>query len=79
MYSADHRSQSYFTNLTEYSSTKKESEQINDYKANGHLLWSKAKWIKDGKKCTKYFIQLDNRNYKTKYIKVIHANDRIKK
>ena len=65
--------------IKEYVAIKQEIEDLNDYKANGHLIRSKAKWIEDGEKCTKYFIQLENRNYKTKYIKTIHVNDRVVK
>ena len=63
--------------IKEYVNVKKEIEELNDYKANGHLMRSKAKWIEDGEKCTKYIIQLENRNYKTKYIKTIHVDERV--
>ena len=61
--------------LDEYNLVKSEIENINDLKAKGVLFRSKAKWIEDGEKCTKYFLQMENRNYKSKYIKsVIHDN-----
>ena len=60
---------------TEYEELKQELETINEYSATGHLIRSKAKWIEDGEKCTKYFLQLENRNYKTKYIKTLNLDN----
>ena len=59
-------------NVTEeYEEVKHEIESINEQKVKGHLIRSKAKWIEDGEKCTKYFLQLESRNFKTKYIKTL--------
>jgi len=60
----------------EYDSVKHELENINESKARGHLIRSKAKWIEDGEKCTKYFLQLETRNFKTKYIKTLNTEKR---
>ena len=59
--------------LKNYNEVKEELDNINEYKANGHILRSKANWIENGEKCTKYFMQLESRNYKTKYIKAIQV------
>ena len=59
----------------EYDHIKSELEGINEYKATGHLIRSKAKWVEDGEKCTKYFLQLENRNHKTKYIKSLKIDN----
>ena len=42
---------------------------------NGHLIRSRAQWIEEGEKCTEYFMQLENRNYKTKCITTLSKND----
>ena len=55
----------------DYEIVKQEIESINEQKAKGHLIRSKARWIEDGEKCTKYFLQLETRNFKTKYIKTL--------
>ena len=38
-------------------------------KSNGIKLRSKAKWIVEGEKNTKYFLNLEKRNYNSKCIK----------
>ena len=43
----------------------------------GNIIRSKARWIEDGEKCTKYFMQLEKRNSKQKYIKTLHVENRI--
>ena len=44
-------------------------------KANGAIIRSKAKWIEYGEKNSKYFLNLEKRNYRAKYIKkVIMSN-----
>ena len=64
--------------IEEYMLVKNEIENINELQTNGVLLRSKAKWIEDGEKCTKYFLQMENRNYKSKYIKsIINQNKTI--
>ena len=39
------------------------------------MIRSRAQWIEEGEKCTKYFIQLENKNYKTKCITTLSKND----
>ena len=36
---------------------------------NAIILRSKAKWVEDGEKNTKFFLDLEKRNYNNKYIK----------
>ena len=60
---------------TEYNSIKAELEQINAYKANGVFIRSKASWIEDGEKNTKLFLQIEKRNFNSKYIKALQMDN----
>ena len=42
---------------------ERELEQIREEKTRGQLVRAKAKWIKDGEKCTKLFCNLEKRNF----------------
>ena len=53
----------------EYIQTKGEWENIVKKRTNGILLRSKAQWIEEGEKNTKYFVNLEKRNYEKKHIK----------
>ena len=52
-----------------YIQCKKEYENIIKIKTNGILVRSKAQWHEEGEKNTKYFLNLEKRNYNKKYIK----------
>ena len=54
--------------LQEIEITKSEIEQYNNEKADGILLRSKADWAESGEKNTKFFLNLEKRNYKNKCI-----------
>ena len=51
-----------------YNTTKKELEQIEEEASRGSIIRSRAQWIEEGENCSKYFMQLENRNYKSKCI-----------
>ena len=51
-----------------YEATKLEIELFNNEKANGVLLRSKVNWAELGERNTKYFLNLEKRNYKNKCI-----------
>ena len=53
----------------EYLQIKGEWEKLIKKKTNGIILRSKAKWSEEGEKSTKYFINLEKRNYNQKCIK----------
>ena len=54
--------------LKEYNDVKLEIEQHNNEKAQGAMIRSKADWAEFGEKNTKYFLNLEKRNYKNKCI-----------
>ena len=57
------------TTYLRYKQCKTEWENILRVKANGIKVRSKAKWIEEGEKNTKYFLNLEKRNYNSTYIK----------
>ena len=59
----------------EYVQYKAEWEELLNHKANGIKLRAKAKWIEDGEKNTKYFLNLEKRNANSKYIKKLIDKD----
>jgi hypothetical protein len=64
--------------LRSFNSTKLEIEYYNNEKANGVLLRSKADWAEAGEKNTKFFLNLEKRNYKNKCItKLLNEKDEI--
>jgi len=62
-------------NYREYIQCKTEWENILKVKTNGIILRSKAKWVEDGERNTKYFINLEKRNYNTNYIRKLINRD----
>ena len=55
----------------EYLQCKGEWENLIRKKTSGIILRSKAKWVEEGEKNTKYFLNLEKRNYDNKYIKTL--------
>ena len=63
--------------LNKYNEEKKIIEDYNNEKANGALLRSKTDWAEYGEKNTKFFLNLEKRNYKLKCItKLIDENEK---
>ena len=60
-----------------YNTVKKDLEQIEEEKLRGNIVRSRAQLIEEGEKCSKYFMNLENRNYRTKYITTL-LKDEIK-
>ena len=60
----------------EYVRSKSDWEGHIQRKNNGIILRSKAKWIEDGEKNTKYFLNLEKRNYNNTCIKTLINNDK---
>jgi hypothetical protein len=64
--------------LQEYESTKLEIEYYNNEKANGVRLRAKVDWAEMGERNTKFFLNLEKRNYKNKCItKLINEQEQI--
>jgi exonuclease III len=64
--------------LNDYESTKLEIEYYNNEKANGVRLRAKVDWAEMGERNTKFFLNLEKRNYKSKCItKLINEEDEI--
>jgi hypothetical protein len=61
--------------LNEQKRIRKELETINDEKAQGIIIRSKANIIENDEKCSKFFLQLENQNYNSKNIKTVIVNN----
>jgi hypothetical protein len=62
--------------LIDFEATKLEIEQFNNVKANGILMRARANWAELGERNTKFFLNMEKRNYKKKCItKLIDENN----
>ena len=52
-----------------YDATNADIENINHIKARCIFVLSNASWVEDNEKNTKFFLQMEKRNYNSKYIK----------
>ena len=62
-------------NLTEYLELKREWEKFLKKRHLGVITRSKAKWVEEGEKNTKYFLNLEKRNFNIKYIRKLITKD----
>ena len=63
------------TNIQEQIKQKKSHlEKIYDEKVNGLIIRSKARWIEGGEKNTKYFANLEKRNFESRVIHRLNIN-----
>ena len=58
-----------------YNTVQRELEEIEEENLRGKIVRSRAQWIEEGEKCSKYFMRLENRNYKTKCITTLLKDD----
>ena len=65
------------TSHNQLEAVKKDLEQIEEEKLRGNIVRSRAQWIEEGEKCSKYFMRLENRNYRTKCLTTL-LKDEIK-
>ena len=64
--------------LDNYELAKKELKDMYDSKGKEAMFRSKARWVEQGEKPTKYFFNLENKNYDRKIIKELKdENDKI--
>ena len=61
--------------INEYDNLKAELQQIYEAKAKGAILRSKVRWVEQGEKSTKYFFNLEKRNFNRKVITEIRRED----
>ena len=52
--------------IAEYESLKKELHELYEQKGRGAIFRSKVRWIEKGEKPTKYFFNLEKKNYEKK-------------
>ena len=57
--------------LTEIENLKNQLEELRKKKMEGMAIRSRARWVKDGEKASKYFCNLENRNYLDKALGVL--------
>ena len=60
--------------LTELETKQNDLEKIYDEKVQGIILRAKSRWVEEGEKNTKYFANLEKRNYENKVITNIQVN-----
>ena len=61
--------------LNTYEEAKKQLKEIYDLKGKEAMFRSKARWVEQGEKPTKYFFNLEKKNYAKKTIKELKVND----
>jgi exonuclease III len=52
-------------------------EQLRKQKLQGHMVRSRARWVEEGEKPTKYFCHLESRNFLNKTIKKVETPEKI--
>ena len=62
-------------NLAELELLKTELQELRDKKMQGITIRSKVKWIAEGEKVTKYFCNMESRNYTDKSLPVIEKEN----
>jgi hypothetical protein len=61
--------------INSYNRAKEEYESYESYKTRGAMIRSKAKWVENGEKNTKYFLSLEKHNQEIKHIKSLNKDD----
>ena len=61
--------------LEDITQTKNKIEEIYDKRLNGIKLRSKARWVEEGEKSSRYFMNLEKRNYERKIMNRLATSD----
>ena len=61
--------------ISEYNQLRREWENLQDIKTKGAIIRSKAQLVEEGEKNSKYFLNLEKRNYNRKCMKTIINRD----
>ena len=62
--------------LAEYEKLKNEPQGIYEAKGKGAIFRSKARWVEKGEKPTKYFFNLEKRNYEKKIVSQLQIGEK---
>ena len=62
--------------LNEYDNLKAELQSIYEKKGRSAIFRSKCRWVEEGERPTKYFFNLEKKNYDKKTITELHGEDR---
>ena len=62
-------------NIIKLQMAQSKLEQLNEIETRGVILRSKAQWVEQGEKNTKYFLSVEKRNYKAKHIIKLKVGD----
>ena len=63
--------------LNEYDNLKAELQSIYEKKGRSAIFRSKCRWVEEGERPTKYFFNLEKKNYNKKTITELHGEDGI--
>lgn len=63
--------------FTQLNVKKQELEQLIAVKTKGAIIRSRARWVEEGEKNTKYFLNLEKRNYVNKTISCLNVDDEL--
>ena len=61
--------------LSQIEVCKQELENYYQLKTEGHMIRSRANWVENGERNTKYFINLEKRNQRLQTITAIYTED----
>ena len=61
--------------LNEYDNLKTELQSIYEKKGRSAIFRSKCRWVEEGERPTKYFFNLEKKNYNKKTITALHGED----
>ena len=63
--------------MKDLTTAQAELDKIYEEKAKGAFVRSRRRWLEQGEKCTKYFFNLEKRNYEQSSLSKLRVNDEI--